>query len=59
MASSGYPHSKTVEDILLDYKISEEEGLSNDRVLEQRQKFGYNGKVCCWLFPMLVLTLFR
>lgn len=45
MASYKFAHSKSVEDILGDYKISEEDGLSNDRVLEQRKKFGFNGEV--------------
>ena len=50
MAASQCVHSKTVEDVCFEYKISEEEGLSNDRVLEQRKKFGYNGKGCVFVY---------
>ena len=37
-------HIRTVEETLEEYKVLEEEGLSKDRVLQQRKKFGYNGE---------------
>lgn len=47
MASSGCPHTKTVHEVLDYYKVTEEEGLSNDRIVEQRKKFGFNGEFKC------------
>lgn len=37
-------HTKTVEEILQEFKVTEEEGLDNSRVVEQRRKHGLNGK---------------
>lgn len=44
MATVDLSHTRTVEDTLLAYKVAEDEGLTQERVLEQRNKFGYNGK---------------
>lgn len=44
MESIPLPHTRTVKEVLDYYKVSEDEGLSQDRVLEQRKKFGYNGE---------------
>ena len=44
MAAVDLSHTRTVEETLELYKVSEDEGLSNERVLEQRHKFGYNGE---------------
>lgn len=44
MASGECYHTKTVHEVLEYYKVSEEEGLSSDRILEQRKKYGFNGK---------------
>ena len=44
MAKVDLSHTRTVEEILEEYKVSEDEGLTEDRVLEQRNKYGYNGK---------------
>ena len=38
-------HTKTVEEILQEFKVTEEEGLNNSRVEEQRRKHGLNGKI--------------
>lgn len=38
-------HTKTVEEILQEYKVTEEEGLNNSRIEEQRRKHGFNGKI--------------
>ena len=38
-------HTKTVEEILQEYKVTEEEGLNSSRVQEQRRKHGLNGKI--------------
>lgn len=35
-------HTKTVEEILQEFKVTEEEGLDNSRVVEQRRKHGLN-----------------
>lgn len=45
MATVDLSHTRTVQETLELYKVSEEEGLSNERVLEQRHKFGYNGEL--------------
>ena len=37
-------HTKTVEEVLQDFKVSEEEGLDNSCVEELRQKHGLNGE---------------
>ena len=37
-------HTKTVEEILAEFKVAEEEGLDNAHVEEQRRKHGLNGK---------------
>ena len=37
------PHTKSIEEVLEYYKVTETEGLSEERVKEQRQKYGYNG----------------
>ena len=48
-------HIRTVEEILEAYKVTENDGLTPERVSEQRKKFGYNGefemcgKVCVWM----------
>jgi hypothetical protein len=44
MTTVDLSHTKTVEETLLDYKVTEDGGLTNDTVLELRQKYGYNGK---------------
>ena len=44
MAAVDLSHTRTVEETLENYKVTEDEGLSQERVLEQRHKFGYNGK---------------
>lgn len=38
-------HTKTVEEVLADFKVSEEEGLDNAHVEEQRRKHGFNGEL--------------
>ena len=38
-------HTKTVEDVLAEFKVSEEEGLDNACVEELRKKHGFNGKI--------------
>ena len=37
-------HTRTVEEILAEFKVAEEEGLDNAHVEEQRRKHGLNGK---------------
>ena len=37
-------HTRTVEEVLQDLKVTEEEGLNNSRVEELRRKHGLNGK---------------
>lgn len=37
-------HTKTVEEVLQEFKVTEEEGLNSSRVEEQRRKHGLNGK---------------
>jgi hypothetical protein len=37
-------HTKTVEEILQEFKVTEEDGLNNSRVEELRRKHGLNGK---------------
>ena len=37
-------HTRTVEEILETYKVTENDGLTPERVSEQRKKFGYNGE---------------
>ncbi len=43
MAAVDLSHTRTVEETLELYKVTEDEGLSQESVLELRQKFGYNG----------------
>ena len=38
-------HTKTVEEVLEEFKVSEEEGLDNSRVEELRRKHGLNGEI--------------
>lgn len=38
-------HTKTVEEILQEFKVTEEDGLNNSRVEELRLKHGLNGKI--------------
>lgn len=44
MATVDLSHIRTVEETLELFKVKEDEGLSNERVLELRHKYGYNGK---------------
>lgn len=44
MATVDLSHTRTVEETLAAYKVTEDEGLTQDKVLELRNKFGYNGK---------------
>lgn len=37
-------HTKTVEEVLQDFKVTEEDGLDGSRVEEQRRKHGLNGE---------------
>ena len=37
-------HTKTVEEVLADFKVTEENGLDNAHVEEQRRKHGLNGE---------------
>ena len=37
-------HTKTVEEVLQEFKVTEEEGLDNACVEEQRRKHGLNGE---------------
>lgn len=38
-------HTKTVEEVLAEFKVTEEEGLDSACVEEQRKKHGLNGKL--------------
>lgn len=44
MATVDLSHIRTVEETLVAYKVIEDKGLTQERVLEQRNKFGYNGE---------------
>ncbi len=41
-------HTRTVEETLAAYKVTEDEGLTPEKVLELRSIFGYNGE-CMWI----------
>ncbi len=59
MASSDYPHTKPVHEVLEYYKVREDEGLSNDKILEQRKKYSYNGEFCkTWYFSSVEVEFF-
>ena len=45
-------HTKTVEEVLQEYKVTEEEGLDSSRVEEQRRKHGLNGESTNILFSL-------
>lgn len=41
------PHTKTVEEVYEFFKVSEEEGLSVERVTKLRERYGPNGTLLC------------
>ncbi len=49
------PYTKSVSEILEYYNVSESEGLSEERVQEQRKQFGYNGEE--WLAVSLYVFM--
>lgn len=44
MTTVDLSHTRTVEETLVAYKVTEDEGLSEERVMEERKRFGYNGE---------------
>ena len=44
MSTVDLSHTRTVEETFLNYKVTEDEGLTEERVLELRKQFGYNGE---------------
>lgn len=70
MTTVDLSHTRSVEDTLLAYKVTEDEGLAQERVLELRRQFGYNGGwmvlrfvvfpvscCCCLLYPSQYVCL--
>lgn len=39
------PYTKSVQEVLEHYKVTEHEGLSEDRIEQQRNIYGLNGKL--------------
>lgn len=45
-----YAYTKTAEEVLQHFQVSEGKGQSDDRVAELRERFGRNGNYHSWMF---------
>jgi len=49
------PHTKTIEEVYEVFKVSEEEGLSVERVTKLREQYGPNGMLL-WLAILQIIV---